>query len=170
MSFLNEVLLDVLEEDEDDSFPGDELEVEQDEDDSFPGDESEVEQDEDDVFSDDEDDSFPGDESDVELDDENSEEIDDVADAATEDPDRQGMIRNVDGAHLVYKRKQPDGTFEELWFYLVNDLQQGMKNRKAVLAGTDINMNTTSSEDGDQHYVTWGVGNGECLNIKGLPN
>ena len=31
-----------------------------------------------------------------------------------DDPDRQGLIRTVKGAHLVYKRKQEDGTYDEL--------------------------------------------------------
>ena len=91
-----------------------------------------------------------------------------MVDKATENPDRQGHIRYVPSAHLVYKRESPDGTFEELWIYNVDDMQKGIAIRKAILAGTDIDTNKTSSESDEQHYTVWSVGNGECLNIKGL--
>jgi hypothetical protein len=170
-------------DDDDESFPGDDDEDEDEDDESFPGDDEDDEDDQyddeddegdneyddeddegDNEYDDDDDESFPGDDEDDE------DKIDQVINKATENPDRQGLIRNVAGAHLVYKREQPDGRFEELWVYNVADMQQGLTTRRAILAGTDIKLNKTSSESDEQYYVVWSVGNGECLNIKGLPN
>lgn len=99
-----------------------------------------------------------------------SEELDTIADKATEDPDRQGVIRAVKGAHLVYKRESQDGGFEELWIYNVDNLQDEMTIRKAILSGTDIPMNSSSSPDGSQTYKMWSAGNAEMILISGLPN
>lgn len=88
-----------------------------------------------------------------------------------DDPNRQGDIRTVDGAHLVYKRQVDDGSFEELWV-----LKQGEKFhdeldiRRDVLAGTDIPANKTKSDDGSQTSDSWNVGNIQYLQILGLPN
>src|SRR5690606_5685916 len=41
----------------------------------------------------------------------------DVSDEYDEDPNLQGTIRQVDKAHLVYKRVTDEGFYEELWFY-----------------------------------------------------
>lgn len=85
-------------------------------------------------------------------------------------PDRQGLIRTVPNAHLVYKRKEPTGTFSELWAYNVPDLRAELQIRQAILSGTDIPINQTQSDDGSQQYRMWSVGNGELLKITGLPN
>ena len=37
------------------------------------------------------------------------------------DPNRSGIIRTVNNAHLVYKRQSETGTFEELWIYNIHD-------------------------------------------------
>lgn len=89
-----------------------------------------------------------------------------------EDPNRQGLIRRVDGAHLVYKRQTEDGTYGELWIYNVdpNSYQSGMETRKAILAGTDIQQGQTQSDDGKQSYRIWTVGNAEMIKVEGLPN
>lgn len=88
-----------------------------------------------------------------------------------EDPNRQGEIRTVPGAHLVYKRQADDGTFEELWVYKQGEkFQDEIDIRRDVLAGTDIPITKTSSEDGTQESETWSVGNVQLLSIKGLPN
>lgn len=87
----------------------------------------------------------------------------------SEDPDRQGVIREVPNAHLVYKRKTSDNTFEELWIYNIGKQQDELTIRKAILAGTDIPTDKTASPEGDQSYDVWAAGNAELLHIKGLP-
>lgn len=88
-----------------------------------------------------------------------------------EDPNRQGEIRTVPGAHLVYKRQTDDGTFEELWVYKQGQaLQDEIDIRRDILAGTDIPTTQTSSEDDTQESETWSIGNVQLLSIKGLPN
>lgn len=86
-----------------------------------------------------------------------------------EDPNRQGMIRTVKGAHLVYKREVEDGTYEELWQYNTSTLRDEITVRKAVLAGTDIPVNKAQSPDGSQSFETWAAGNAELMLIRGLP-
>jgi hypothetical protein len=97
-------------------------------------------------------------------------ELDGLAGDATEDPDRQGLIRTVKDAHLVYKRNTEDGTFEELWVYNVSTLRDELNVKKAILAGTDIPPNKTASPDGSQTYEIWSAGNAEMILIRGLPN
>lgn len=104
------------------------------------------------------------------LDQEDTSDLEGVVDQATEDPDRQGLIRNVKNAHLVYKRQDDDGTYEELWAYKVGSLRDELDIRKAILAGTDIPINQMQSPDGKQVYHLWSSGNIEMLHIKGLPN
>lgn len=88
-----------------------------------------------------------------------------------EDPDFQGVIRTVTGANLIYKRKTEDGSYEELWVYNVGkSMRSEVKIRRSILAGTDINPQDTSSEDGSQECVTTTVGNVQFLKISGLPN
>lgn len=87
------------------------------------------------------------------------------------DPDFEGDIRTVTGANLVYKRKQEDGNFEELWIYNVgNDIKKETTIRRAILAGTDIVPSQRESEDGTQHAETTTLGNVQYLKISGLPN
>lgn len=89
-----------------------------------------------------------------------------------DDPNDDGIKRSVKGAHLVYKRKQPDGYFEELWFYNIGkeSTREEMEVKRDILAATDIPPNATHSEDGTQEYTLWTVGNGQMLCIKGVPN
>lgn len=110
--------------------------------------------------------------SDVAPEDGNDEmsKLDDVASNATEDPDRQGVIRAIKRAHLVYKRESDGGGFEELWVYNIGTMKDEMKTRKAILAGTDIPPGKTTSPDGTQTYNIWSTGNAEMISIKGLPN
>lgn len=87
------------------------------------------------------------------------------------DPDRQGIIRVVDNAHLVYKRQSEEGTFEELWTYNIgSSVKDELKIRRSILAGTDIPQNRTQSEDGSQTYKLTTMGNAQLLHITGLPN
>lgn len=111
-----------------------------------------------------------GEGGDAEADPETDQELDAVSDKASEDPNRQGLIRTVRGAHLVYKRESDSGTFEELWLYNVTTLQDEMTVRKAILAGTDIPPNKSQSPDGSQTYRVWSAGNAEMLLISGLQN
>lgn len=97
-------------------------------------------------------------------------ELDNVAQAATEDPSKQGVLRTVKNAHLVYKRETGTGGYEELWIYNVGNLKDELVIRKAILAGTDIPPGQTSSEDGSQTYALWSAGNAELLHITGLQN
>jgi hypothetical protein len=88
-----------------------------------------------------------------------------------DDPDRQGLIRTVKGAHLVYKRKNEEGTFDELWvFGTGGDIKGDLQVRRAILAGTDIPPRAIKSENGQQSYTLTTMGNGQLLHIKGLPN
>lgn len=86
------------------------------------------------------------------------------------DPDRQGDVRYVDDAHLVYKRQQEDGTFEELWIFNIGPDAERRSDFiiKDILAGTDIPENEISSDDGNQDYVTWSVGNIQMVKVRGL--
>lgn len=119
---------------------------------------------------DDEDEVHPEVDGDSNVDPETDGELDDVVDQATSDPNRQGLIRTVKDAHLVYKRESEDGTFEELWLYNSTALQDEMQIKKAILAGTDIPTNKTQSPDGTQTYEIWAVGNGAMMLIKGIPS
>lgn len=87
------------------------------------------------------------------------------------DPDRQGLIRTVRGAHLVYKRQEEEGTFEELWIFNTGKkFGDEYDVRHAILAGTDIPPKKTRSDDGNQEYFLSTLGNAQLLHIKGLPN
>lgn len=88
-----------------------------------------------------------------------------------QDPDRKGIIRQVDDAHLVYKRQMEDGGFEELWSFNVADkLDDSLRVRRAILAGTDIPRGHTRSDDGSQTYTLTTMGNAQLLHITGLSN
>lgn len=108
---------------------------------------------------------------DAEGEDQDSGELDAIANKATEDPDKQGLIRKVKNAHLVYKRQTEDGTYEELWVYNTNNqLKDELDIRKAILAGTDIPVSGTESPDSSQTYEVWSSGNVEMLLVKGIQN
>lgn len=89
-----------------------------------------------------------------------------------EDPDFQGVIRTVAGACLVYKRRDEQNNYEELWVYNVGgrDMQPEIKVRNSILAGTDIDPKTQKSQDGQQTCDTITTGNVQFLHIKGLLN
>ncbi len=104
----------------------------------------------------------------LELPDEDLEMQDDVP--SSNDPDRQGVIRTVDDAHLVFKRENEEGTFDELWVYNTSEhMKDELTIRRAILAGTDIPPKKTESEDGQQKYELTTMGNGQMLEITGLP-
>lgn len=88
-----------------------------------------------------------------------------------EDPNRQGLIRKVPGAHLVFKRKEEDGTFNELWVYKIQkDIRDDSKVRQQILAATDIPIERMQSADGSQQYDLWTIGDVQMMHIVGLPN
>jgi len=88
-----------------------------------------------------------------------------------DDENRAGFIRVVDDAHLIYKRRAENGTYEELWIYNIHtDTNDELEIRKAILAGTDIPVQKTKSPDGVQSYVSTTMGNAQMLKISGLPN
>ena len=106
-------------------------------------------------------------------------EVDDSFEEEPEDPDRQGLIRTVDNAHLIYKRKSEDGTFEELWIYNIGvdfgpdtktPFADEMEVRNDILASTDIDNNDTESEDRTQSYTLTTMGNAQFMHVTGLPN
>ena len=89
------------------------------------------------------------------------------------DPDRQGDIRTVPDAHLVYKRKNENNLYDELWIFKLNQHDSWtMKTYGAIMAGTDIPKGSTSSGDSSQTVERWEVGDPKntlvFVNIKGL--
>ena len=110
--------------------------------------------------------SIPNDE---ELDTDTTFPEDEEADES--DPNFQGVIRTVTGACLVYKRKDEDGTYEELWIHNVGkNMRNEVRVRRSILAGTDIPPQQVSSEDGTQKVETNTIGNVQFIRITGLPN
>lgn len=84
--------------------------------------------------------------------------------------DDQGVTRTVKGAHLVYKKQDDEGQFEELWIFPMNKgLDTELSVRKNILSGTDIPEGKTESEDGSQKYEIWTAGNAQLMKITGLP-
>lgn len=91
-----------------------------------------------------------------------------------EDPDKQGVIRTVKGAHLVYKRKNDSGTYDELWRYPHTELsggglRQAVEIKRAILSGTDIPVKDTESPDGSQYCEQKIIGDNQFLFISGIP-
>jgi hypothetical protein len=94
-----------------------------------------------------------------------------TTDVENQDPDKQGAVRVIKGARLVYKRETDEGTFEELWIYKMgNHSRDEYEIRKDILAGTDIPVEGTASEDGTQTYSMWTSGDAQMIKIAGLPN
>lgn len=103
--------------------------------------------------------------------DDNSSKDKDDKDKKKENPDKQGVLRKIQYAHLIYKRQDVDGTYTELWSY---DINKGIKDefniRNAILNGTDIDHKTGSSPDNIQRYELWTSNNRQFMQITGLPN
>jgi hypothetical protein len=92
-----------------------------------------------------------------------------------DDPNKQGTIRTVKGAHLVYKRKDDATRYSELWIYKSNKLAKREDVvYTAILAGTDISKHSRKSPDGEQTVDVWSVGAPEdtlnFVQINGLSN
>jgi hypothetical protein len=87
------------------------------------------------------------------------------------DPDRQGVIRTIPNAHLIYKRTTHDGTYEEMWMYKAgSNYRDENKIRSAILDGTDIDQRVGSSPDGEQSYEIWTCNDRQIMKISGLTN
>lgn len=87
------------------------------------------------------------------------------------DPNRAGIIRTIDNAHLIYKRQSEDGTYDELWIYNIHSgTNDEMDIRRDILAGTDIPQKKTMSADAKQKYIVTTMGNAQMVKITGLPN
>jgi sarcosine oxidase delta subunit len=87
------------------------------------------------------------------------------------DMDRQGVIRTAPNAHLIYKRQNEEGNYDELWIYNTGaDMKDELEIRRNILAGTDIPASRTKSDDGTQLYTLSSMGNAQYLQIRGLPN
>jgi len=107
--------------------------------------------------------------TDMDLPDENLDLDDQIGEP--KDPDHQGVIRTVKHAHLVYKRKNEEGSYDELWVYNIGDkVNDELEIRRDILAGTDILPKSTTSEDRSQQYTVTTLGNAQILHITGLPN
>ena len=106
-----------------------------------------------------------GSEFDNEIPEEEPEEI-----PESDDPNRQGIIRVVANAHLIYKRQNEEGGYDELWIYnTAEGVKTDLEVRRDILAGTDIQPKKTRSEDGTQEYRLSNMGNAQILEITGLP-
>lgn len=89
----------------------------------------------------------------------------------SDDPNKIGIVRHVDGAHLVFKRQTSNGTFEELWIYKLGDeVTSSDKIKQAIVAGTDIPRDKMQSPDGSQKYEVTTMGDAQYVKITGLPN
>lgn len=86
------------------------------------------------------------------------------------DPDKEGLIRTVRGAYLVYKRATAESNYEELWIYNMGNVKTQTHVRNAILAGTDVDPITLRSPTNDQTAEVWSKGNIQYLHINGLPN
>lgn len=98
----------------------------------------------------------------------------DTEDKNSDNLDRQGIIRKVEGAHLVFKRKNDSGTYDELWMYPFQDLfvngtlKKLISIKRAILAGTDIPVKDNISPDGTQTVEQKIIGDSQFLLITGL--
>jgi hypothetical protein len=89
----------------------------------------------------------------------------------SEDPDKQGIIRTIKNAHLIYKRQDGDGSYVELWVYNISKgYKDEYKIRNAILDGTDIDTKSGSSPDNKQKFELWTIGERQFIQVTGLPN
>lgn len=95
-----------------------------------------------------------------------------INDDKEENKNRQGLIRTVKGAHLIFKYKNETDRYNELWVYKTknNGVFQDLDIKNDIISGTDIPINSAKSEDGEQEYDIWHSGNTVFLKIFNLPN
>lgn len=89
-----------------------------------------------------------------------------------ENKNRQGLIRLIKGAHLVYKHVNATDRYDELWVYKTtkNGTLQDLEIKNDIISGTDIPLNSSKSADGEQEFEIWYSGNTVFLKISNLPN
>ena len=83
----------------------------------------------------------------------------------------QGNVRTVQNARLIYKRKQPNGTYEELWLFNVSsDPKINAKIKKDILTITNIDDTDERriSPDGGQTHETSVIGNIAYVKVSGI--
>ena len=106
------------------------------------------------------------------LDDSESNENGEGEKEEEKDLNRQGLIRKVKNAHLIYKRENETDTYDELWVYRSG--KDGIKSeidiKNDIISGTDIPVDGLKSDDGEQFYEIWHVGEVIFLKIFNLPN
>ena len=88
------------------------------------------------------------------------------------DPNRQGLIRNVDGAHLIYKRQNSTEQYDELWVWELQSrkIDDEIKVKKNILSGTDIPIDAQKSKDNEQYFELKTIGNVSFMKIFNLPS
>lgn len=97
-------------------------------------------------------------------------ELDDDQLAVKNDINKRGVIRRIKNAHLIYKRQNSTGSFDELWiFNSSSNMTDALDIQRDILAATDIGPRQTTSEDGSQKYKLSTVGDVQYLEITGLP-
>jgi hypothetical protein len=112
-----------------------------------------------DQWDDEEDQPDNGDQPASDFDDPTGEPPPDEQDQQEDDPDRQGTIRTVPNAHLVYKRKDEQNQYTELWIFKQDYTTKiSSKTYDAIIAGTDIPKGSSKSKDGSQKVKTWEIG------------
>lgn len=128
-----------------------------------------------------EDGEFNFDEFNLDIDSENSEletdkfdEFNDpFSDSENDEDDNKeiGILRTIPNASLVYKRKQSDGTFEEMWiFNVTKDNKRTQRIYNDIVSGSDIEQGASYNEDRSQSVDTWSIGNVQMVLISGLAN
>ena len=81
-------------------------------------------------------------------------------------PNRQGYIRTIKNAHLVYKRQNDTNNYDELWVFKTCDrISDEMNIKKDILSGTDIPLTAETSVNNEQYYDQWYVGDVIFLKI-----
>lgn len=120
----------------------------------------------------DSDDEFGDEEPDNEFEDSDEEfDEDSFGDEEPEkNPNKEGLIRSVKGAYLVYKRVTENNNYEELWVFNLGNVKYQTRIRNAILAGTDVDPVDLRSPDNEQRAAIWSKGNVQFLHIDGLPN
>ena len=90
--------------------------------------------------------------------------------ALQDNPAKRGIVRRIENAHLVYKRMNSSGMFDELWIFNISDeMSNALEIKRAILAGTDIPFRQTTSPDGTQSYKMTTLGDVQFIEINNLP-
>jgi len=97
-------------------------------------------------------------------------DYDDETDPEITNKNRAGVIRVVRNAHLVYKRQNDAGLYDELWIYNTSqEYGTTLAIKKDILSATDIPPRAMQSEDGSQKYSLQVLGDVTFLHVTNLP-